>query len=83
MKYNEAAVAELLMVSGTGVSAGYNKVARQIGPQLWLLLPFSLFDRFMQYFFNPFCQFAFFQDCHRTDAPLVSSSLVVLELTPG
>ena len=44
---------------------------------------FSLFDRFMQYFFNPFCQFAFFQDCHRTDAPLVSSSLVVLELTPG
>ena len=33
--------------------------------------------------FNPFCQFSFFQDCHRTDAPLVSSSLVVLELTPG
>ena len=44
---------------------------------------FSLFDRFMQYFLNTFCQFAFFQDCHRTDAPLVSSSLVVLELTPG
>ena len=51
VKYNVAAVAELLMVSATGVSTQVKTEARQIGSQLWLLLPFFSFLHFRSIFF--------------------------------